>query len=60
LTILHHRKKKKDFKFASIETKQTDSFFTIWLNELEKIKRKKSPENEKYNRRCTTSNEETG
>jgi hypothetical protein len=29
LTILHHRKKKKDFKFASIETKQTDSVFLL-------------------------------
>jgi ribosomal protein L22 len=40
--------KEKDFKFASIETKQTDSIFTVIIErELEKIKEKKSPENEK-------------
>lgn len=38
----------KDFKFASKETKQTDSIFTVLIErELEKIKDKKSPENEK-------------
>jgi Co/Zn/Cd efflux system component len=49
LTILHPQKEKeKDFKFASIETKQTDSVFTVMIErELEKIKEKKSPENEK-------------
>jgi hypothetical protein len=59
LTILHHRKKKKDFKFASIETKQTDSFSVMIERELEKIK-EKSLLKMKNNRRCTTSNEETG
>lgn len=49
LTILHPKvEKEKDFKFASIETKQTDSIFTVIIErELEKIKKKKSPENEK-------------
>jgi hypothetical protein len=43
LTILHHRKKKKkDFKFASIETKQTDSVSVMIERELEKIKEKVS------------------
>jgi hypothetical protein len=38
----------KDFKFASKETKQTDSIFTVIIErELEKIKDKKSPQNEK-------------
>ena len=35
-------------RFASKETKQTDSIFTVLIeNELEKIREKKSPENEK-------------
>jgi hypothetical protein len=43
MTILHHRKKKKkDFKFASIETKQTDSISVMIERELEKIKEKVS------------------
>jgi len=38
----------KDYKFASIQTKQTDSVFTVIIErELEKVKDKKSPENEK-------------
>jgi len=38
----------KELKFASKETKQTDSIFTVLIqNELEKIQTKKSPENEK-------------
>ncbi|MBF4470979.1 anti-sigma factor [Flavobacterium sp. HJJ] len=38
----------KELKFASKETKQTDSIFTVLIkNELEKIHEKKSPENEK-------------
>jgi hypothetical protein len=38
----------KELKFASKETKQTDSIFTVLIrNELEKINEKKSPENEK-------------
>jgi hypothetical protein len=37
-----------EFEFASKETKQTDSIFTVLIeNQLEKIKEKKSPENEK-------------
>ena len=38
----------EELKFASKETKQTDSIFTVLIqNELEKIQTKKSPENEK-------------
>ncbi len=41
-------KKTEDLRFASKETKQTDSIFTILIeNELEKIREKKSPENER-------------
>ncbi|RBN51547.1 anti-sigma factor [Flavobacterium psychrolimnae] len=41
-------KKTEELQFASKETKQTDSIFTILIEkELEKIKEKKSPENEK-------------
>lgn len=49
LTVLHpQQKREKDFTFASKETKQTDSIFTVIIErELEKIKDKKSPENEK-------------
>lgn len=37
-----------ELEFASKETKQTDSIFTVLIaNQLEKIKEKKSPENEK-------------
>lgn len=37
-----------ELKFASKETKQTDSIFTVLIEkELEKVKEKKSPENEK-------------
>ncbi|WP_348824722.1 anti-sigma factor [Flavobacterium aestuarii] len=40
--------KPRELKYASKETKQTDSIFTVLIkNELEKIKEKKSPENEK-------------
>lgn len=40
--------KPKELKFASKETKQTDSIFTILIeHQLEQIKAKKSPENEK-------------
>ncbi len=40
--------KPKDLKFASKETKQTDSIFTVLIKkELDKIKEKKTPENEK-------------
>jgi hypothetical protein len=41
-------KKNDDLKFASKETKQTDSIFTVLIkNQLEKIEKKKSSENEK-------------
>ncbi|MGQ7947625.1 anti-sigma factor [Flavobacterium sp. WC2509] len=40
--------KPRELKFASKETKQTDSIFTVLIrNELEKVKEKKTPENEK-------------
>jgi len=40
--------KPNELKFASKETRQTDSIFTVLIrNELEKINEKKSPENEK-------------
>lgn len=40
--------KKNELQFASRETKQTDSIFTIIINrELEKLKDKRSPENKK-------------
>jgi hypothetical protein len=43
-----NNEKPKELKFASKETKQTDSIFTVLIrNELEKIQEKKSPENEK-------------
>jgi hypothetical protein len=43
-----NNEKPKELKFASRETKQTDSIFTVLIkNELEKIHEKKSPENEK-------------
>jgi hypothetical protein len=39
---------KTDFSFASKETKQTDSIFTVLIsNQLEEIKEKRSPDNEK-------------
>ena len=49
INLLHSTQEKtKDFKFASKETKQTDSIFSVIIErELEKIKEKKSPENEK-------------
>ena len=43
-----NNEKAKDLKFASKETKQTDSIFTVLIeNQLEKIKARKSPGNEK-------------
>lgn len=43
-----NKEKPNDLKFASKETKRTDSIFTVLIeNQLEKIKEKKSPENEK-------------
>ena len=49
ITVLYsNNEKPKELQFASKETKQTDSIFTILIrNELEQIKEKKSPENEK-------------
>ena len=41
-------KKTQELQFASKETKQTDSVFSVLIkNELEKIKEKKSPKNER-------------
>ncbi|TDE03358.1 anti-sigma factor [Flavobacterium sandaracinum] len=46
--IYNTPKKTEELQFASKETKQTDSIFTVLIEkELEKIKEKKSPENEK-------------
>ncbi|MCK8142577.1 anti-sigma factor [Flavobacterium sp. I-SCBP12n] len=40
--------KSKEFQFASKETRQTDSIFSVIIQkELDKIKKKKSPENKK-------------
>lgn len=47
-TLFPKEENTNNFKFASKETKQTDSIFTVLIErELEKIKDKKSPENEK-------------
>ncbi|MCI9845673.1 anti-sigma factor [Flavobacterium pectinovorum] len=43
----NNNEKPKEFKFTSKETKQTDSIFSILIeNELVKLKEKSSPENE--------------
>ena len=43
----NNNEKPKEFKFASRETKRTDSIFSILIdNELVKLKEKSSPENE--------------
>lgn len=49
ITLLYtNNDKPKELKFASKETKQTDSIFTVLIeHQLEQIKAKKSPENEK-------------
>jgi hypothetical protein len=49
ITLLFtNNEKPKELKFASKETKQTDSIFTVLIkHQLEQIKAKKSPENEK-------------
>ncbi|MEC5166766.1 hypothetical protein RCH18_002515 [Flavobacterium sp. PL11] len=49
LSLFYNEKNKiTEFQFASKETKQTDSIFTIIINkELEKLNEKKSPENKK-------------
>jgi hypothetical protein len=47
-SFFYHSENPQDLKFASKETKQTDSIFTVLIkSELNKIKEKKSPENEK-------------
>ncbi|MBW1655689.1 anti-sigma factor [Flavobacterium quisquiliarum] len=46
-SIFYKNEKPKEFKFASKETKRTDSIFNILIdNELVKLKEKSSPENE--------------
>ena len=46
--LFNKPEKSNELKFASKETKQTDSIFTVMIErELIKIKEKKSPENEK-------------
>lgn len=46
-TFYNYNEKPKEFKFASQETKRTDSIFNILIdNELVKLKEKSSPENE--------------
>lgn len=49
ISLFHNTNvKPNDLKFASKETKQTDSIFNVLIeNQLEKIKDRKSPENEK-------------
>jgi competence protein ComGF len=48
ISFFYHAESPRDLKFASKETKQTDSIFTVLIkSELDKIKEKKSPENEK-------------
>ena len=45
--LYNNDEKPKEFKFASKETKRTDSIFSILIdNELVKLKEKSSPENE--------------
>ncbi|NRT15787.1 putative membrane protein YhiD involved in acid resistance [Flavobacterium sp. 28A] len=47
-TFYKAEEKSNTFEFASKETKQTDSIFTVLIaNQLNKIQEKKSPENEK-------------
>ncbi|MBE8724833.1 anti-sigma factor [Flavobacterium hungaricum] len=47
VSIFYKIDKPKEFKFASKETKRTDSIFNILIdNELVKLKEKSSPENE--------------
>jgi len=48
ISVFYKNDKPKEFKFASNETKRTDSIFNILIdNELVKLKEKSSPENEK-------------
>ncbi|MDR7371689.1 anti-sigma factor [Flavobacterium aquidurense] len=47
VSLFYNNEKPKEFKFASKETKRTDSIFSILIdNELVKLKEKSSPENE--------------
>ncbi len=47
ISFFINNEKPKEFKFASKETKRTDSIFSILIdNELVKLKEKSSPENE--------------
>jgi len=47
ISMFYKNEKPKEFKFASKETKRTDSIFNILIdNELVKLKEKSSPENE--------------
>ncbi|RKR05236.1 hypothetical protein C8C83_4575 [Flavobacterium sp. 90] len=47
ISVFYKNNKPKEFKFASNETKRTDSIFSILIdNELVKLKEKNSPENE--------------
>lgn len=47
ISVFYHNEKPKEFKFASQETKRTDSIFNILIeNELVKLQEKSSPENE--------------
>jgi len=47
ISVFYKNDKPKEFKFASKETKRTDSIFSILIdNELAKLKEKSSPENE--------------
>lgn len=47
VSVFYNNQKPKEFKFASKETKRTDSIFSVLIdNELDKLKEKSSPENE--------------
>jgi len=47
VSLFYKNEKPKEFKFASKETKRTDSIFNILIdNELVKLKEKSSPENQ--------------
>jgi hypothetical protein len=47
VSLFYKNEKPKEFKFASKETKRTDSIFNILIdNELIKLKEKNSPENQ--------------
>jgi len=47
ISVFYNNEKPKEYKFASRETKRTDSIFSILIdNELVKLKGKSSPENE--------------